>query len=151
LASPPEGSKPRDTTAQEVDRLLRQLKHPTVQPQRPTRLRVRRLPVVASPRVELPSPLSVWGRVALSLLLVLAMTQWPYAHACGFPLAAYLIAVAVVLAAGVWAAHAAWRAYIGLAHIAALVVFFLGTFLVANQVMPRLGYAPVEVTWRCPA
>ncbi len=56
----------------------------------------------------------------------------------------------MVLVAGAWAAHAAWRARMGLAHLAALAIVLASAALAADQVMPRLGYSPVEVTWGCP-
>lgn len=87
--------------------------------------------------------------MALTALAAGAMTQWPYA-VCGLALAGYLAAVTVVLVAGGWAAHAAWRADMGAAHVVAILLLFTGATLGALQVLPRLGYAPVETTWRCP-
>ena len=60
-----------------------------------------------------------------------------------------MAAVVVVLVAGGWAAHAAWRAGMGAAHVVAIILLFTGATLGALQVLPRLGYAPVETTWRC--
>lgn len=88
--------------------------------------------------------------MAGGVALAVAMTQWPYAHACGFALAGYLAALAGVFVAGAWAAHGAWRARMGFAHLAALAILFASAALAADQVMPRMGYSPVEVTWRCP-
>lgn len=138
--------------AGDVDRLLRQLSPEAAAHARPRPM------MTPSPRTKLsrprvapagPTPLGVWARVVITALAAVAMTQWPYA-VCGFPLAAYLAAVAVVLVAGGWAAHAAWRAGMGAAHVAAIVLLFTGATLGALQVLPRLGYAPVETTWRCP-
>jgi uncharacterized membrane protein YoaK (UPF0700 family) len=91
----------------------------------------------------------VWGRLVLATLLAAALTQWPYPQ-CGFPLALYLAAVVMLLVAAVWAAHSAWLARSGRAHVVAIVLLFAGAALAAEQVLPRLGYSPVEVTWRCP-
>lgn len=92
--------------------------------------------------------MGVWARAALVAVLAAAMTQWPYAT-CGRGLAFYLAATGVVLVAAVWAAYASWRRRMGVAHIAAIVLVFSGLALGAYHVLPRLGYGPVEATWRC--
>lgn len=79
----------------------------------------------------------------------LAMSQWPYAHACGFALYAYLVAVLALLLLGGWAAIATWKTRIATAHIIALLVVFWGIVLAAEQVLPRIGYAAESATWRC--
>lgn len=140
----------RDPIDREVDRLLRQLDPPTEPaPARPPRSRPR--PTHAPPQrpISLPSPLGVWGRVGLGAVLAGALTQWPY-QTCGLPLVGYLAAVMIVLAVGVWAGYASWRRRMGLAHLIAIALVFAAAALTAHQVLPRFGYAPVEVTWRCP-
>jgi hypothetical protein len=89
------------------------------------------------------------GRVAAALLLGLALTQWPYAAACGWSLLGYLAAVAALLVTAGWAALAAWRLRVGIAHAAALVIFFWGVVLAAEQVLPRVGYAAQVASWKC--
>jgi hypothetical protein len=136
--------------AREVERLLTQLEYGAGGVARVSAGRPRPPSAAVPPWAAPPSRASVWGRVAVGAALAVAMTQWPYAHACGFPLAGYLAAVAGVLVAGAWAAHGAWQARMGLAHLAALAIVFASAALAADQVMPRMGYSPVEVTWRCP-
>ncbi|MFW6079479.1 MAG: hypothetical protein ACODAE_07660 [Gemmatimonadota bacterium] len=96
----------------------------------------------------LPTPLGVWGRVVLGLTLSVAMSQWPY-PTCGLPLAGYMVAAATVLATGVWAGRASWRRRMGAAHVLAMGIVLAGITLVALEVLPRIGYAPVETAWRC--
>lgn len=153
--------------AREVERLLRQLGRPTTAPRVPSPTAPRGIsrpvappsrslastrptPRAAAARpVTIPAPLGVWGRLVLATLLAAALTQWPYPR-CGFPLALYLAAVGMLLVAAVWAAHSAWQARSGRAHVVAIILLFAGAALAATQVLPRLGYSPVEVTWRCP-
>lgn len=150
----------------EVDRLLRQLGPATPVPARAAAKAARstKLPRPASargpakpprplptapPRVAtLPTPYGVWARVALAAILFGAMTQWPYAR-CGFALLAYLAGVLVVLVAGGWAGYAAWRRRMGRAHAIAIALLFAGLALGALQVLPRVGYAPVDTPWGC--
>ncbi len=93
--------------------------------------------------------MGAWLRVVAGLVLAVGMTQWPYGHACGFGLAAYLLAVAGVLGAGAWAGVYAWKARLALAHLAALAVTLWGLGLAAAQILPRVGYARAEASWVC--
>jgi hypothetical protein len=77
------------------------------------------------------------------------MTQWPYPHGCGLPLAEYLGAVAMVLVAGAWIAVASWRLRNPPSHILALLLLLWGIALAAGQVLPRIGYAAERWTWQC--
>jgi len=91
----------------------------------------------------------VWSVVGTGLVLGVALTQWPYAVACGFPLFGYLATVLVVLVIAGWAFIGSWRHRMAVAHIAALVVGFWGILLAAEQILPRIGYAANEATWMC--
>jgi len=102
----------------------------------------------AKPRPPL-RPAGVWARVMLGLLLGVALTQWPYPHACEKPLILYLVAVTTVLVAGLWGARASWRSRMGLAHIIALGTILWGLTLSAQEVLPRVGYAKTRMSWRC--
>jgi len=94
-------------------------------------------------------PAGVWGRVMLGMLLGVALTQWPYPHACEKPLILYMVAVTTVLVAGLWGARAAWRSRMGFAHLIALGTILWGITLTAQEVLPRVGYAKTRMSWRC--
>jgi hypothetical protein len=149
---------PNDPQAQamerEVNRLLAQLAHagaePIGAPAPPPVARPRSSGAArsgaASPRWSLAA---LWGRVILTVVLGGAMTQWPYPHACGWPLLGYLGAVAIVLLAGSWIAFASWRLRNGVTHLLSLVLFYWGLVLAAEQVLPRIGYTADEAGWLC--
>lgn len=146
----PDGSG-RDPMAGEVDRLLRQLdtpgsrRGPTASPE-PRQGGPSPPPPVT---VTLPSPLGVWVRVALGGALAAAMPFWPY-RTCGLALAGYFAAAAVVMLAGVWGGYASWRRRMALAHVIAIVLIFAGVALITFQVLPRVGYAAMQLPWSCP-
>lgn len=91
----------------------------------------------------------VWLRSSAAAGLGAAVLYWPYAHECGLYLHLYLGVIAAVLVSGGWASIIAWRSHVALAHLLALVVFFWGIVLAAEQVLPRIGYAAIEATWMC--
>lgn len=92
---------------------------------------------------------ALWARVVLAILLGGLMTQWPYPHGCGWPLLGYLGAVFTVLLAASWVGIATWKLRSAMAHILSLILFFWGTVLAAEQLLPRIGYAADEATWEC--
>jgi hypothetical protein len=94
-------------------------------------------------------PSAVWGCVALSVLLGIALPQWPYARGCGSGLLLSLTAVATVVVAGLWGARVSWTSRIGLAHILAVATIMWGLALTAHEVLPRIGYAKARLAWRC--
>lgn len=98
--------------------------------------------------MALPSPLGVWGRVFLGVALVGGLLIWPY-RTCGVALISYFFATLMVITAGLWGAHAAWRRRMVPAHIASITVIFTGFALVAHQLLSRIGYAAVQLTWGC--
>lgn len=107
---------------------------------------------VRAPAAPLPGPvrpLGVWVRVGLTAVLALALTQWPFAQACGLGLAAYLAAVGVVLVSGVWGTVSAWRLRLPKTHALALLTLLGGLTLGALEVLPRIGYASTTLTWTC--
>ena len=93
----------------------------------------------------------VWVRVGLGIVVAVAITQWPYLHDCGFPLLGFIAALVAVVSAGAWASIWAWRSRMAVAHLLGLAVIGWGMVLVANQVLPRVGYAASNLAWRCPA
>jgi hypothetical protein len=82
-------------------------------------------------------------------VLGVALTQWPYASACGFSLFGYLAAVLTVIVVAGWVFIATWFHRMGFAHLMALILGFWGVVLAAEQVLPRIGYAEEEATWMC--
>jgi hypothetical protein len=94
---------------------------------------------------------AVWGRVALALLMGVAITQWPYDHACGFGLFGYLFGVAVVAATAVWAVVGSWQGRQAVAHGVALALVAWAGVLIAREVLPRTGYARTQAFWSCSA
>jgi hypothetical protein len=150
----------KDPLAREVERLLKKL--PGADPSlrgtpepapRPPGVTTGPRPAIGQPRPALTTG-QIWGlvgRVAVGVGLGVALTQWPYASRCGWPLLGYLAAVLALLLSGGWAAVAAWKHHVGIAHAAALIVFFWGVVLAAEQVLPRVGYAAESATWRCRA
>ena len=155
----PSGTPHPDPMSREVDRLLARLAaghrdaHEAPRAaagQRPPR------PVVGVARRSGAPPtraerVVLWARVALGVGFGAFMTQWPYSHGCGWPLAGYLGAVAMVLLAGGWIALASWELRSGVAHLLALVLFFWGIVLAAEQLLPRTGYAAERASWQCGA
>jgi hypothetical protein len=145
-----------DPMAGIVDRLLAQLPGLQGQPEpaRPTPVRpvsysgggnsVRPL-LISSER----SVLGMWIRLFLALSLGVMMGWWPYARACGLPLAGYLAAVGTVIMAGTWAASASWAHRSGLAHTIALILVFYGMLLAGSELLPRTGYAVNQASWSC--
>lgn len=161
MAKKPEQPE-RDSTAREVDRLLRQLpgadpsltSDPDQPPPRPGEPRppMGPRPPMPRPRPAAPPPPSrwgVWARVVGGVLLGIGLTQWPYASECGWPLYGYLAAVLALLLTAGWAAVTAWTVRDAAAHALALVVGFWGIVLAAEQILPRVGYAAETGYWRC--
>ncbi len=95
------------------------------------------------------STAAVWSCVGLGVLLGAALPQWPYAKACGTWLALYMVAVAIVVVAGIWGARLSWRSRLGFAHVIAVCTIIWGLALTAQEVLPRVGYAKVRLAWRC--
>lgn len=93
--------------------------------------------------------LAVWARVGLGLILAGVVHQWPYGLDCGLSLFFYMAALLVVIVGGGWAAFWSWRMRMGVAHILALLVVAWGAGLTAERILPRVGYAADQATWRC--
>jgi hypothetical protein len=146
------GAQP-DPTAREVDRLLAQLAstaRPSAPPSTPAPTSRRRVTRVSSAEpASRAEQIGLWARVALGATLGGLITQWPYSHGCGVPLAGYLGAVAMVLVAGIWIAAVSWRHRSGAAHTFALLLLWWGTALAAERVLPRVGYAAERASWAC--
>ena len=101
------------------------------------------------PTVSRAQRFGLWARVALGLTLAVLITQWPYAGGGGWPLAGYLGAVAMVLLTGVWIAIISWELRSVAAHVLAFLMLLWGVALVAERVLPRVGYATQRANWSC--
>jgi len=132
----------------EVNRLLRQLKHPPSTVTRASRPSVRVSGHVRA-EDEAPTPAGVWVRVALGGLLAIAITQWPYSRACGVSLGLYLITTAMVMLVAGWTGISSWKRRMGGAHIIALCLGLWGVAYFTAELLPRVGYARAHATWMC--
>jgi hypothetical protein len=147
--------------AREVDRLLAGLANLGTQPDRDARpLSTAPTPATAprqsAPRVARSTEattrrdhIALWARLLLGIVLGGMMTQWPYPHGCGLPLAEYLGAIAMVMVAGGWVAVASWSLRSAPSHILALLLLLWGIALAVGQVLPRIGYAAARLSWHC--
>ncbi len=162
MANTPRGSKP-DPMSREVDRLLAQLgdlgsdrsrdsqSRAGATASRPTfrsRARAGARPKADPGRFD---SLALWGRIVLGAALGAVITQWPYPHACGWPLLGYLGAVGTVMLTGGWIAVISWKQRDAIVHALSFILVFWGIVLAAEQVLPRIGYAAVAAGWRCSA
>ncbi|HWE41577.1 MAG TPA: hypothetical protein VG432_03685 [Gemmatimonadaceae bacterium] len=95
---------------------------------------------IARARAE-TSTFGVFARLLLSVALGVGIVFWPYGSRCGVGLAAYLGAVTVVVASGVWSAVWTFRHRAGRAHVLSLLLVLWGMILGAQEVLPRVGYA----------
>jgi hypothetical protein len=107
-------------------------------------------PVASQPATH---AFGVFARLTLSVVLGAAIMLWPYQARCGFGLAAYLAAVAVVALSGGWSAVWTWRHRAPKAHTLSLMLVAWGLTLGALEVLPRVGYAKGDprhpATWMC--
>jgi hypothetical protein len=95
----------------------------------------------------------VYARLTLSVLLAAGMVAWPYEARCGVGLAAYLAAVVVVVASGIWSSVWTWRHRANRAHTLSLLLILWGLVLGSMEVLPRVGYATPTLQhpagWAC--
>jgi hypothetical protein len=99
------------------------------------------------------STFGAFARLTLSVLLGVGIVFWPYEARCGLGLFAYLAAVLVVGASGIWSAVWTWRHHTGRAHVLSLLLILWGLVLAGTQVLPRVGYAKPDIVhpalWAC--
>ena len=97
--------------------------------------------------------LGVMARLVLATALGVGMIFWPYSARCGGGLFAYLGAVGVLIAAGIWTSVWTWRHRSVRGHILSLLLILWGSTLAAIEILPRVGYAiPTEThpaVWMC--
>lgn len=138
----------------EVNRLLAQLEQTAPMPERALETPLLRQVPPKSAEVATSTPkrgrvAALWSGVFLVIALGVMMTQWPYPKDCGLHLLGYFGAVATVLFAGAGIAFDSWRLRNGVAHVLSLILIFWSMVLAAEQVLPRIGYAVDQASWRC--
>lgn len=138
-----------DKELAEIDKVM--AKAPAVPPSPPVRAPAAPAPAnaPAAAPARAGTALGSWTKVLLGVVLASAMTQWPYQANCGTPLFLYTGAAAMVPVAGAWAGLATWRRRMGFAHLLSLLVIFWGAVLLAQIILPRIGYAKTVATWWC--
>ena len=85
------------------------------------------------------------ARLILVFALFGALAVWPYENDCGSGLFGYLGAEVAIIAGGLWVAFTTWRARLPKMHAFSLVIVLVGLGLIAVQVLPRTGYAKVDL------
>ncbi len=99
--------------------------------------------------------IGAWARALLVFSLAAAISFWPYFRDCGVGLFAYLGAESVVALGGLWMVVWTWSARMPRAHIVAIAMTLWGLGMLADQALPRVGYAQVTSQeppgWLCSA
>lgn len=95
----------------------------------------------------------VWMRLTVVMILVGSVNFWPYARTCGTGLFGFLAAATLIIAGGLWVSGLTFKHRMPRAHATALVVVLWGLVLVADEVLPRTGYAHTDPLdpprWSC--
>jgi hypothetical protein len=128
-----------DKELKKIDKQLESISDEALLPTSAAKTPAEREQIVATQRTT--STLGVMTRLGLAVLLGIAMVFWPYATRCGTGLFAYLAAVGVLVAAGLWTSVWTWRHRSARGHVLSLLVLGWGLALGAREVLPRLGYA----------
>jgi hypothetical protein len=102
-------------------------------------------------RAERNERLSVYARLAVVAILGGAILWWPYVRSCGFGLALYLAATAMIVVGGLWVVVCTWTCRMARTHALAMLVALWGAGLIAVEVLPRIGYARHPAAWLCGA
>jgi hypothetical protein len=89
------------------------------------------------------------GRFGLVIALSAAINFWPYSHACGFGLIAYMFAETLIVVGGLWTVTWTWEHRMVRAHGIAMAMVIYGLALLTVQVLPRVGYAAQAARWWC--
>lgn len=125
------------------------------QPPRPSTTEIRQQRTAQAQAEKRGSDLAVWARLVLVAALAGGLAFWPYARDCGAGLYTFIGAGAMVLFGGLWVATCTWRNRLAFAHVLALLLMLGGTAVIADQILPRIGYARVDPSnparWSCPA
>ena len=100
-------------------------------------------------RAERNERLWVWARLSVAVILGAAVNWWPYGRNCGFGLAAYVAATAMIIVAGIWVVVCTWTCRMARTHAFAMLVTLWGVGLIGVEVLPRIGYAARPAAWLC--
>jgi hypothetical protein len=104
-------------------------------------------------REQRVATIGTWTRLMLVVALTAAVPWWPYAHACGTGLLAYLGLGGVLLCGAAWVGICSWRWRLAVPHLLAIALLVTALGFTAAQALPRLGYAHVAGVaaggWRC--
>ncbi len=100
-------------------------------------------------RTERNERLWVWARLSVVAILGGAVLWWPYGRSCGFGLAAYVAATAMIIVGGLWVVVCTWTCRMPRTHALAMLVALWGVGLIAVEVLPRIGYAAQSAAWLC--
>lgn len=137
---------------------------PTPQPpaktkaqQSPAKQSIKAAPVPTKPEpsgkavVQAPTggTFGLWLIATLGPVGAAALFFWPYSKGCGAGLAVYLVGVLAVLAASIWTLRSAWENRRGKMMTVGLLTLLTALALTATEVLPRIGYSAVSLTWTC--
>lgn len=100
-------------------------------------------------KAERNERLWVWARLSVVAILGAAVIWWPYSKSCGFGLAAYVAATAMIVVGGLWVVVCTWMCRMARTHAFAMLVTLWGVGLIAVEVLPRIGYAAQSAAWLC--
>ena len=136
----------------EMKKIDRQIEGATA-PASPSGMRIPAERTAASVQPLTTTHFGVFARLALAVVLGVAIIFWPYSARCGLGLYAYLASVLVVIVGGLWASVWTWRHRAAKGHTLSLLIVLWGLILGAIDVLPRAGYAKPSAThpatWTC--
>jgi len=144
------GPSPRDWDKElaEIDKLIGKVPSGGATPARPAP--AKDAPALPAPRAGRREQWGVWARVGLGVLFGAAVTQYPYAHECGFGLLWYSGVIGMILLTGGWSAVISWKRRMGLAHTVSLLIVLWGLGLAASVWLARSRFAGEPLQWFCP-
>jgi hypothetical protein len=89
--------------------------------------------------------IGVFARLILVAAVGVSLLFWPYEKTCGLGLFGFLGAETVIVIGGVWIGITTWRYRLPRLHVVSLGISLAGLILLASEVLPRTGYAAVDV------
>jgi len=128
-----------DSELKKIDKQLESVSDEALLPAKSAPTPAARAKIVEKQRST--TTLGVLARLVLAVALGAGMLFWPYSARCGAGLFAYLGAVGVVAAGGVWTSIWTWRHRSSRAHVLSLLLILWGGVLGAIEILPRIGYA----------